>query len=176
MDLNTSFSVQLLSSTCILPSVTVWKLSQGSKLCSHGAHFVRYPCLRNHCPSLLDVHYLKNFRFIFSPSLLVSGGRVNLVLVLGPQLLQGVGQPALELPLLAVVDLHQPRLVAALGLTQLLEASHKPNESSVLRGGDPAAGLPAGPNPGSRCRQHFNLGDGRWSPRAPPPSRRESGS
>jgi len=44
----------------------------------------------------------------------------DLGFVLAPQLLQGFGELALELPLPPVVDLHQPGLVAALGLPQLL--------------------------------------------------------
>ena len=45
----------------------------------------------------------------------------HLVLVLGPQLLQGIRQPALKLTLLPIINLHQARLMAALGLTKLLE-------------------------------------------------------
>lgn len=45
----------------------------------------------------------------------------HLVLVLGPQVLQGICQPALKLALLPIINLHQPRLMAALGLPKLLE-------------------------------------------------------
>lgn len=46
---------------------------------------------------------------------------LHLVLMLGAQLLQRVCQPALKLSLLPVVDLHEPGLVPALGLTQFLK-------------------------------------------------------
>lgn len=45
---------------------------------------------------------------------------LHLVLMLGPQFLQGIRQPALKLTLLPIVNLHQPCLMTALGLTQLL--------------------------------------------------------
>lgn len=45
----------------------------------------------------------------------------HLVLMLGPQLLQGICQPALKLSLLPVINLHKPGLVPALGLTQFLK-------------------------------------------------------
>lgn len=45
----------------------------------------------------------------------------DLVLVLGPQIGQGVGQLALELLLAPAVDLHQAGLVPTLGLAQLLQ-------------------------------------------------------
>jgi hypothetical protein len=41
--------------------------------------------------------------------------------MLSPQLLQGICQPALKLSLLPVIDLHKPRLMPALGLTQFLK-------------------------------------------------------
>lgn len=44
----------------------------------------------------------------------------DLILVLGSQLGQGLGQLALKLLLPPAVDLHHARLVPALGLTQLL--------------------------------------------------------
>lgn len=40
--------------------------------------------------------------------------------MLGPQLLQSICQPALKLSLLPIINLHQPGLVPALGLTQFL--------------------------------------------------------
>lgn len=42
--------------------------------------------------------------------------------MLAPQLLQGLRELALELPLPPIVDLHQPGLMAPLGLPQLLGA------------------------------------------------------
>jgi hypothetical protein len=41
----------------------------------------------------------------------------HLVLMLGPQLLQSIRQPALKLTLLPIINLHQPGLMAPFGLT-----------------------------------------------------------
>lgn len=45
----------------------------------------------------------------------------HLVFMLGSQLLQSICQPALKFTLLPIINLHQPGLMAALGLTKLLE-------------------------------------------------------
>lgn len=67
------------------------------------------PCLLQH-PDL---------RVVGLPDLLLVDA--DLILVLGPQLVQGLGQLALKLLLVPAVNLHHARLVPTLGLTQLLQ-------------------------------------------------------
>lgn len=93
----------------------------------------------------------------------------HLLLMLGPQLLQGICQPALKLELFPIINLHQPGLMAAFGLTQLLEgldAETKIRTRSLrLRPKWPSS-LPSS-KPVSHCQPHFNLGARCWPPLHP---------
>lgn len=76
-------------------------------------------------------------RFLQHPHLGVVGlldlllVEVDLLLVLGPQLVQRLGQLALKLLLLPVVNLHHASLVPTFGLTQLLQTETGWGHSSL---------------------------------------------
>lgn len=61
--------------------------------------------------------------------------------MLGPQLLQGIRQPALKLSLLPIVNLHQARLVAAFGLTELLAVDVLLEVQLLLQGLQPVLSI-----------------------------------
>lgn len=91
--------------------------------------------------------------------------------MLGPQLLQGIRQPALKLSLLPIVNLHQARLVAAFGLTELLEGVDPETKIRTRPLRMRPKWLSSQPNPNteqSHCELRFNLGAGHHSPQPSP--------